>query len=176
MPIEIHADKTAIVLERVEGDASGNNDRQRLPLVRLTLLEAQALAEELDGAITAAAIAVAEERKARVARARAELEEAEAKAVALREEIRMLEAGSSPGQAPALQQETPPSVPVQHQGEAAAIGGPSLWTGDPVSAGAIDAVVLTAAASMVPTPRQHGVARSIADAEPEMPAFLRRTA
>lgn len=74
--LNTRTDRTAIILERVEGDASGNNDRQRSTVERMTILEAEELADELDLAIEAAKEALALERMMRLARVDAEIEDA----------------------------------------------------------------------------------------------------
>ena len=151
------ASTTTIILERVHNDASGNNDRQRELVERMTIEEAKAFAGRLAKVIGDAEEALALERMTRLAKVEAEIEEIDRRRAALDAERRRLEGVSAP-------REEPPASPVQHRE-----GFATLSALSPCLAMALAAPpgVLTAASPVTPAP---------AEIDPDMPAFLRRTA
>lgn len=152
--LDVRASATTIILDRVHNDASGNNDRQRELVERMTIEEAKAFAGRLAKVIGDAEEALALERMTRLAKVEAEIEEIDRRRAALDAERRRLEGVSAP-------HEDPPAS--QHRE-----GFATLSALSPCLAMALAAPpgVLTVASSMVPT---------LAEIDPDMPDFLRRT-
>jgi len=148
MHIEPRAAGATIILDRVELDASGNNDHQRTTLATWTIVEAEAHIAKVQHAIEDAKAALRREQAEELAKAEGELAATEARAKSLRATIARLRGGSV-----AVPRPAPP--------DDASLGTAVLTAVMPM-AGAIPF------ADAAATPQ-------LGD-EPEMPDFLRRTA
>jgi hypothetical protein len=176
--ITSRASSTTIILERVHPDASGNNDRQREFLSRMTIEEARAFAVSLAASIEEAVHARAMERQARLIQAQAELREAAERLTALRAEIHALEGGDLAEQpAPAVMTEDELLKGLEAAGlvaDAPVVATPGEAPSSPIA--------LTATAFVEPTPSKTvAIGGSFSNFPAttdnlEIPGFLRRTA